>query len=251
MRSGFIFFFISLFTLSSFAKVNSSQRALIVISQLDTNGLPDLESLYRSLEKLTTLSVDRILDDSYRKIIYLTNNDATLENFFEESYQISLDSRIKAIDVILSVHGNPSKLHFANRAWSMEKLENAFSKFTSSKTELEISNLKRKLRVMYNLSCYGKTHNETFLNLGFDVSTGSVKVNANSEVEFIPMLKNWKRGDGLKESFNFSNSETALTIADGPIRTLGRIQNSSALQNVNSKKVFLGRVNLTIESDPL
>jgi hypothetical protein len=95
------------------------------------------------------------------------------------------------------------------------------------------------------------THNQAFLNLGFDVSTGSKKVNANSEVEFLGVLYNWKNYFSFKEAFEFSNNDWALFLADEPIRRLGEIQNSPALKQVDSKKIFLGRVQTRITSDPL
>jgi hypothetical protein len=245
------FIVIFLFSFPALSRVKVSERALIVISELNTYGIPELEPLYRALERLTTLSVDQYLENSYRKIIYLTNNDATFEKLIIKSKELALDSKIKAIDVILSLHGSPDRLYFANKSWSMSALQNKFFSQFSAQEENLLRTLRKKFRIMYNLSCYGVTHNQAFLNLGFDVSTGSKKVNANSEVEFLGVLYNWKNYFPFKEAFEFSNNDWALFLADEPIRRLGEIQNSPALKQVDSKKIFLGRVQTRITSDPL
>jgi hypothetical protein len=237
------------FSFSVFARVKISERALVVISELDTNGLPEFEKLYTALEYLTKYTVEEILKESYGEMVFLNNEQATVESFKNTMRQLAGRSDIKAIDVILSLHGNPDRLYFKDRSWNMEELKEEILSSNSSEESELVTTMKRKLRIMYNLSCYGTTHNEAFYHMGFDVSTGSYKVNANSEIEFVPMLKAWKNGFGFKTSFLLSNNPVALYIADEPVRALGRRQ-GTAIADTNSKKLFYGYIKTKLSTDP-
>lgn len=235
------------FTLN--ARVEKNERALVVISELDTNGLPEFEPLYTLLEYLTKVTVEKMLKDSYQEIYFLNNEQATVGNFKQTLSVLTGRDEIKAVDVILSLHGNPDRLYFKDRSWGMNQLEAEILRAKSPAEENQIKTMKKKLRIMYNLSCYGSTHNKAFYNMGFDVSTGSVKVNANAEAEFMPFVSSWRKGRTFKRSFLASNNFISLYIADEPIRELGRRQNTM-IKNTDSKKLFYGFIKTRIDTDP-
>jgi hypothetical protein len=78
--------------------------------------------------------------------------------------------------------------------------------------------------------------------MGFDVSVGSVGVNANSEVEYASVLTQWSFSWKFIDTFNATNNNVTLAIADQPIRAVGI--------PANSKKMFAGATSLTISTDP-
>ncbi len=231
-------------------RVRKSERVLVVVSELDSAGLPELRDLYRSLEDLTLYMTEGILGGSYKEIYYLTDAEATFAEFQEKVHALADDASVKAIDVIMSLHGAPDKLLFDDGAWKTPKMEEKFHPVATAQERVKKILRKKKMRMLYNLSCFGASHRDEFISMGFDVVNGSVDVNANSAVEFAPAMSLWALGTGFKDSFNGSNNDVALALNDGPIRIAGQLANNS-LKTTNSKKLFTakstGSVNLKID----
>jgi len=234
---------------TAYAKIAKSERVLLVISELDSGGAPELEPLYTILERLTQVSVQGILSKHYSEVRIINNEKATLENFKLNVREFADNENIGAIDVILSLHGRPNELLFADKAWDVEDMKNEFLSANSYAERDLVSKMKKKLRIMYNMSCFGSSHNPSFYRMGFDVSTGSKNINANSEVEFVPTLLAWKNGFAFKHAFSFSNNPLMLFIADGPVRRKGRKEDTT-LKTTNSKKLFYGFTQTKITTDP-
>ncbi|MDZ4084510.1 MAG: hypothetical protein U1E10_16315 [Bdellovibrionales bacterium] len=228
------------------ATVAKENRVLVVISELDSRSAPELRPLYTALEGLTQATTQGILQNSYRSIHFLKNSQATPQAMGTMLRTLARNPSILAIDTILSVHGSPGVLHFADGAHSMAAVERAIVPAGMSATDRAA--LKRKLRVMYNLSCYGRSHNRTFSDLGFDIVAGSNLINANSQVEFVPVLTNWAAGGKFVDGFIPSNTAAALAMADAPIRLAGQLGGNS-LVDTDSKKFFIGQSAVRINSD--
>jgi hypothetical protein len=237
-------------TASVEAAIAKQNRVLVIVSELDTRGARELAPLYGALEQLTQLSVHGILGSAYDRIEVLANRDATFANYKNKLKELARDTRVLAIDVIMSLHGRPGELAFDDQTWNTSTMETRFLMAPTNADQIAVTNMKRKLRMLYNLSCFGSSHRQNFINMGFDVVNGSINVNANSEVEFVPALIAWRNGIGFRDSFTASNNDPALFAADEPIRVMGRLQNNS-LKNTNSKKLFSGGVAMKINSNAL
>ncbi len=229
------------------AAVSKARRVLVVVSELDSGAAPELRGLYQTLERLTETTTQGILGGEYAAIHYLKNNRATPAAMGSLLRSLARNANVATIDTILSVHGSPGVLHFADGAHNMAAIERAI--VPAGMTANDRSVLKRKLRVMYNLSCYGRSHNRTFAELGFDIVAGSNRINANSEVEFVPVLTNWRFGGKFVDGFGPSNTAAALAVADGPIRLAGQL-GGNVLADTDSKKFFSGFSLVKIDSDP-
>jgi len=230
------------------ASVAVRNRALVVVAELDSRGAPELNGLYRALEELTQVTVQGILGDKYDRIDILTGGRATFPEFKRVVKDLSRDPNVLAIDVIMSVHGDPGKLAFQDRTWKTADMQSEMLAVSSRQDTIDKMRMKKKLRMIYNTSCYGASHRQNFLNMGFKVANGSIGVNANSEVEFVPALIAWRSGVAFKDSFNASNNDLALALADGPLQMAGRAARNS-LAKVNSRKLFSGAVTMKINSD--
>ncbi len=239
------------FSQSTFAEsISKNERVLIVVSELDSSGIPELAPLYRVLEDLTDHTVSALLQDKYRNIISLKDSAATPERLKQTLFAQANRPEIKAIDMIISLHGSPNKLTFSNGAITKEGLKD-YIMTTSTRSELVTKfHIKKKLRALYNLACYGGKNMVHLKDLGFAVVNGARGVNANSEVETVPALTAWANGAGFKAAFSASNNPVALGISDIAIREAGRAANN-ALQETDSEKLFSGETGMTINSSPL
>ena len=227
--------------------VSKQERVLVILSELDSTGNPDMRDFYRVLDDLTNHMTRAILQDKYRQIVMLDNQRATLPNFKKVLYDLAKNPTIRAIDVIVSLHGSPDHLSFAEGAYSKVRVRDFILETASKPEKATQIQLKKKLRALYNLACFAGKDMEKMRDLSFAVVNGAKGVNANSEVELVPALTAWANGVGFKNSFAGSNNPLALAIFDEPIRIAGRVGRNS-LQYVNSEKVFLGEGNITINS---
>ncbi len=237
----------SLLTNYAQAEITKSQRVLLVVSELDSSVAPELRGLYGAIEALTQTSLNAIISPEYRHVHYLKNRDATAEAFAYALQALADRPDVLAIDTVMSVHGSPGALRFADRSVTMAALERIVFPATMSATKQ--ANLRRKLRMMYNLSCFGRSHNATFRAMGYDIVAGSNGVNANAGVEFIPTITSWKIGGRFVDGFNPTNNDAALWLADGALRAAGEWQRNSLAQT-DSKKYFAGFSSVRINSDP-
>lgn len=227
--------------------VGKEERVLIVLSELDSTGMPELEPLYSALEDLTNHFVRAILQDKYKSIHMLNNNLATLSTFKRVVYDRAMDPEVRAIDVIISVHGSPTRLALKEATYSKEGFRDQMLATTNRREQINKIFVKKKLRALYNLACYAGRNMNFMKDIGFGVVNGAKGVNANSEVELVPALTAWANGVGFKNSFAASNNPIALAISDTPVIQAGRLGNN-ALADTNSEKVFSGLINMTINS---
>jgi hypothetical protein len=227
--------------------IGRNERVLVVLSELDSRGAPELEQLYRALEDLTGHFVGAILQDKYRSIITLKNSNATLANFKRAIYQEANKTEVKAIDVIISVHGAPTKLAFSEDAYTKDEIKDEMLRVNDRRELVNKIFVKKKLRVLYNLACYAGRNMQTLKDIGFAAVNGARGVNANSEVELVPALTAWANGVGFKDSFIASNNPIALTASDAALRQVGRMANNM-LKDIDSEKLFLGEFNKNINS---
>lgn len=203
------------------AATDKHERVLIVVSELQEHGPQNLNGLYNVLEELTRLQSNIILGDDYRQIIHLRKAQATLGNFKTVLRAQAAKIEVKAIDVIMSLHGSPSKLYFREGGINVDVMTSTILQSSSPAEAALVTKLKKKLRMVYNLSCFGRSHNAAFRNMGFDVTVGSNGINANSEFEFVTVLTAWSFGSTFGGAFDATNNDGALFAADAPVRAAG------------------------------
>lgn len=224
------------------ARIDKEDRVLVVVSELQTHGPQNLRGLYRTIEDLTAGSTSAVLGDDYSRIIQLRGANATVSQFVSQLQSLSKNPSIKAIDVIFSLHGADNKVYFREGSITMSNLASRILATSTSMTAAQITTMKKKLRMVYNLSCFGKSHNNEFISMGFDVSVGSRGVNANSEAEYVPALSSWSFNWKFIDGFAATNNDVALAAADSPVRLVGI--------PADSKKFFAGATTMTISTDP-
>ena len=214
------------------AATDKHERVLIVVSELQQHGPENLRLLYTAVEDLTRVQSNIILGDDYKQVIHLRRTQATLSSFKAVLRSQAAKNDVKAIDVIMSLHGSPGKLFFREGEVETDVMTSTILQSSSAAETILVNKLKKKLRMVYNLSCFGRSHNQAFRNMGFDVTVGSNGINANSEIEFIAVLTAWSFGSTFGGAFDATNNDGALAAADLPVRATGI--------NADSRKYFRG-----------
>lgn len=227
-----------LFSLALFASVPAradipvTDRALIVISNLSSQGAPILRGMYRAEEwKAVRVSVSYSAD-SYRQIRVIYPQEATRENFLNAIEDFELDTTVQAIDVIVYLHGKREKLCFMDTpdCYSMSDLARDVRELRSDAGEGP-----RKLRALYSDACWGKTHNDEWIQAGFKVVAGAVDQDANKTIDLKKFLRAWTAGSTYRRAIQKANSAWYAKPLDWFI-------------GGNSRKVMSGRVEMSIDS---
>lgn len=234
---------LTLTSFSAHARIAKEDRVLVVVSELQEHGPQSLRPLYRVIEDLTLSTTSVILGDDYRRIHYLKGRDATVANFKNLLQVLSKNPANRAIDVIFSLHGADNAVAFYEGRVAMDSLVRQVTAVSTSMTSAQVATMKRKLRMVYNLSCFGRSHNDDFIAMGFDASVGSLGINANSEFEYPSVLSTWQIGWDFVDTFHVTNTDTAIAAADTPVILSGI--------PAKSKKFFQGRTRIKIDSDPM
>ncbi|GAB4019536.1 MAG: hypothetical protein Fur0010_21560 [Bdellovibrio sp.] len=143
----------TLITSAEAASIATRDRVLVVVTELDTHGFPEFRTMYSALEELTKFSVDDLLGSFYYKIEIIADREATVPALKRKLQELVRDQDVKAVDVILSLHGLPNKLAFEDRVWKMEDMVAEFKKSTTMEDRVARILMRKKLRMLYNLSC--------------------------------------------------------------------------------------------------
>lgn len=244
-----VFAFSVLTSLSAYAGVTKSQRALVVISELEQNSYPELAPLYTALEAITVAVPRNVLSAQYAQTKILNNASATFSNLKTTLYGLAANPNIKAIDMIVNTHGLDEELYFYDGGWRMSEVQEELLSPDAPYTGTTVSALKKKLRMLYSTACFGASHNNQWNAIGFDVSAGALGVNANAQVEYGGVIGAWASGAAFQVGFAISNTDAALAVNDAPLRLAGQMA-GNFLRETNSKKVLRGRSAVTINSDP-
>jgi len=101
---------------------------------------------------------------------------------------------------------------------------------------------KSKLRLMYNLACYGASHRNDFRAAGFRTAIGARKTNTSSASEYPVFLSRWKVAHPVNSIFAFTNADPGMTISDAAAGAMG-------FNDADSKKLISGLSTLTINGN--
>lgn len=218
--------------------IQRNERALVVISQL-TNGIPpEFQWLYQFIQFSGRVAVQRLLAPAYGDFRELYDIFATDLNLLNTLQACGANPDIKAIDLIIMLHGNTNTLFFYNGPVAMGNFA----------TQIANLNLKGKLRLVYSLACYGDSHSDDFVSGGFASSIGAVAVNANASAEFPTFLTNWASGLRLNDVLNLAESPLTRIPADSLAKAFGSLAGLWWAPYVNSDKVLRGNQKITIDS---
>lgn len=215
--------------------VDRSERALISVINVNTKNQSAIKNTWYSIENIGAKSSIRSKAGlHYGKMRFFFGRQATLNNLVEQIREYDTDPSIKAIDVIIYIHGEPGQLRFVQDPNGKRE---KFSKYLSmADVTAPIKAIgSTKLRALYSDSCYGSTHIQDWLATGFKVVSGSTAVDANQSRDLGIFLRNWTRHETFEYSINQANREFTYHTLDKWVK------------NGNSFKQWNGRGETTID----
>jgi hypothetical protein len=214
--------------------VTKDERALLVVANLHNGGVPKYRLLYQWFDANAIVLAWFLMRDHYRQIEVLTGTDATSINFVDKIQALAQGPQTKALDVFLVLHGVKGALHFDDGLMASADL----------KTQLQATNLKHRLRLLYSTACHGATHAGDFVEAGFRVASGAKGVNANGPVDYPTQLHEWGEEKRYSAVVNAANNRLGILTHDTIARALG-------FPNVDSKKIIAGKKYTSITSEAI
>ena len=183
-----------------------------------------MQKLYKWLDANAVMITKLLLRKDYHKIHDLSKRKATFANFINHIETIARKPEVRALDVIIVLHGQRDKLHFSDGNVSSSTI----------KKKLEAEDLSHRLRLLYSTACYGATHAQDFVDAGFRTASGAEGICANGPYDLPAQLYCWKENNTYKSVVKAGNNEIALKSHDLFAKGLG-------FRNVNSHKIVMGK----------
>ena len=168
-----------------------SERALVVVSSLTPAGRAKLRGLYRGLGAISVELADLMLRPHYGRVRMLTERRALRASFVRAVNQAAARPEIKAIDVIVVLHGHPGRLVFDNGSGKGDVVP-------VTQLGADLAPAAGKLRVLYSTACFGLSHAQPFVDAGFAAACGATGQCANGPVEYPQVLSMWSQGNSSR-----------------------------------------------------
>jgi hypothetical protein len=217
--------------------VTKGRRALVSIINVQDFVPDNVRWLYQFIDASGAIASD-LLAFNYGKHRKLCGADATKAKFLDALECLGKDASVRAIDVLVMIHGLDGKLVFADAIYDTPELSD----------EIRAMNLSNKLRLLYSTACYGFSHTGDFVRAGFSAAVGAKRVNANAGTEVPVLFTMWAGGARLRDAVAAGESPITRLPSDRAARWFGRINKTSWRDDVNSDKVIIGNDSITIKS---
>lgn len=215
--------------------MTKEKRILLVVNCLAEHGDSRFRRLYEFIELAGVEMARRLLGAHYREISALRDKEVTWPVFLERLDKISGRRGIEAVDLFFQLHGERGRVRFFDRWVSAVELGREIKKIAAPE----------RLRLVYNLCCYGDSHSAAFLNAGFKTAIGALKVNTSAAVEYPLFCRLWP-GTGSSTRTPLVISEV-LRRSDRPLPRLAQdLIARRYFGDADSKKSLKGNSSLTI-----
>lgn len=218
--------------------VTKNERAVVVISDL-TELPPEKDQLYTFIENSGRGVCEALLKNDYVDYVTLYDASATKSNLIQTLQTIGAKATIKAIDLIVMLHGSTNRLGFKGGNLNTATLA----------TDIAALNLRGKLRLVYSTACFGSSHNDDFRKAGFNTSIGARKVNTNGAVEFPVVLQLWTAGQKIKDALAIGENPLTRDTADAAAKLFADFNNLGYKNDIDSDKILVGNGQLKITSN--
>lgn len=210
--------------------VARGERDLIAIVNLSL--LKKFKLNYQYEEGRAIRKIKRDLGREYRRVNILKGKRATHVEFLRAIAESETNPAVKAIDVIIYLHGQPGVVGFVDTGfYPMDRLRDEILALPAS-----AGGSPRKLRALYSDACYGQTHMDEWLRAGFQVASGSEGTDTNWSLDLKKFMRDWREGKTFGNGIASANTVWSTGLMDW-------------VAHGNSHKVTAGEVGFTINQD--
>jgi hypothetical protein len=180
-------------------------------------GDPRFRPLYAFIEGGSSRVTHAELESYYHKVDERAGSAATATGLRGLLRTYEQSSQHKAIDLLISLHGSDGALWFFDGAKRVQDLATEIVSDRAQGCNNDancIATRKKKLRFVYSMACYGKTHVGPWIAAGFRVAAGPKQVSADSAASFPTFLRAWRSGYSFKEAVDRANSADSRRLWD-------------------------------------
>jgi hypothetical protein len=211
---------------------------------LQEQGDSRMRSLYGVVEFGAVKVVQGLLGSAYRNITLLQGSEATLTGLCAALDTASPAQDTHAVDLIVNPQGSNDQLWFDDGPEPMSAVATAV-KAALSDTQRD------KLRSVISTACYGRSHLDEWLDMGFVTGLGSRGIYADSLLSWAPMIKAWENELTLSDVVAAGNNADPLRAQDSSVsayyRALGSMRDARA---VESFRTAAGDTSIRITTPP-
>lgn len=213
------------------AGITKSERDLIAIVNL--SRLAKFKPNYRYEEGRAVRKIRRDLGPEYRRVRILQSEQATHGEFLRALAESESDPSVKAIDVIVYLHGRPGSLGFVDTGfYPMDRLRDEILALPAS-----AGGAPRKLRALYSDACYGESHLDDWIRAGFRTASGSVGTDTNWSMDLKKFMLAWREGKTFGHGIARANTVWSTGLMDW-------------IAKGNSRKMTAGAIDFSIDKSP-
>ncbi len=223
--------------------VLKAQREVIHLITLSEEMDGASKQFYEAVEAGAALTSNSLLGPYYGNIYYLQEQQATLSALCRQLEQVAAKSSVKSVDLIISPHGLNDELYFyPNDGVSIALVADKIKAIPTA--------YRRKFRMVFSTACFGASHIDEWLDCGFQATSGSEQVYADSLVSFPAFLGTWVMGGSFRDAIAAANNADPLRVQDSLARPVLEAMGSPFANQVNSTRRIGGNRNLRISSMP-
>ena len=181
------------------------------------------------------------LEPHYRHVHLVKGRDATLPALSSRLNTAASNPAVKAVDLIFVTHGLTDRVIFSDGRKSMAQVkDDILSKLSAAD--------RAKLRMVFSTACFGATHRDEWMAVGFNTASGSRKIYADSGTSYPAFLAAWVSGHTFSAAVKAANDSDPLRLQDkGAVPVLRSFgMSEQAAQEVDSVRIVDGNGDLKI-----
>lgn len=191
-------------------EIPRENRDLIAVVNLSRLATSKFKLNYKLEESRAAMKIRRDLGRSYRRVTVFENGNATHANFLSALAAAEADPAVRAVDVIVYLHGHPGAIGFVDTGfYGTDRLRDEILAIPSPNGPRPT-----KLRALYSDACYGASHMADWLRAGFRVASGSDGVDGNWSLDLHRFMAAWRKGKTFGAAIGKANRVWVTPVMD-------------------------------------
>jgi hypothetical protein len=217
---------------------------LVFVAKLsDSKMSPAQKAFYNFLEFGASTTAALILAPRYRKVHLVEGTSADREALWKKLDQVSRNSSVWAVDMVFVSHGLTGAVQFNNQTVNMSTIRDDI------KSKIPYA-YRKKLRAVFDTSCYSASHRSYWISAGFKTASGSRRIYADSIVTYPLLLSAWANYSTFQHSVQIANGADPMRVIDNAAKNVLRSWGYAKWWDVDSYRYLSGSISLRIYHRP-